>query len=68
MEAFINSFYPLMPPKSPEGGLIGRIISIIKPTLCKSPFGGFRGQTRKAEKKIIFLGSPYFPPLSTSNF
>jgi hypothetical protein len=43
-----------MPPKSPEGGLIGRIVSIIKLTPCKSPFGGFRGQTRKAEKKIIF--------------
>jgi hypothetical protein len=43
-----------MPPKSPEAGLIGRIISKIKPTLYKSPFGGFRGHTRKAEKKIIF--------------
>jgi hypothetical protein len=36
------SFFCL-PPKSPEGGLIGRDISIIKPTLYKSPFGGFRG-------------------------
>jgi hypothetical protein len=48
-----------MPPKSPEGGLIGRIISIIKSRLFKSPFGGFRGQTRKGEKKIEFLEIPY---------
>jgi hypothetical protein len=53
----INSFYSSMPPKSPEGGLIGRVISIIKPTPYKSPFGirpaqlegrkAVRGQTRK---------------------
>jgi hypothetical protein len=47
-----------MPPKSPEGGLIGRIISIIMPTPCKSPFGGFRGQTKKGEKKIELLEIP----------
>jgi hypothetical protein len=48
-----------MPPKSPEGGLIGKFISIIKPTPYKSPFGGFRGQTRKGEKKIEFLEIPF---------
>jgi hypothetical protein len=47
-----------MPPKSPEGGLIGRIISIIKPIHYKSPFGGFKGQTKKGEKKIEFLEIP----------
>jgi hypothetical protein len=47
-----------MPPKSPEGGLVGRVI-FIKPTPYKSPFGGFRGQTRKAEKKIEFIEVPY---------
>jgi hypothetical protein len=48
-----------MPPKSPEGGLIGRVISIISPTPYKSPFGGFRGQTGIGEKKIEFLEIPY---------
>jgi hypothetical protein len=47
-----------MPPKSPEGGLIGGMIFIIKPSPCKSPFGGFRGQTKKGEKKIEFLELP----------
>jgi hypothetical protein len=47
-----------MPPKAPEGGLIGRDISIIKTTPYKSPFGGFRGQTKKAEKKAEFLEAP----------
>jgi hypothetical protein len=47
-----------MPPKSPEGGLVGRVISIIIPPLYKSPFGGFRGQTRNGEKKIDFLEIP----------
>jgi hypothetical protein len=41
-----------MPPQSPEGGLRGKIISILKPTPYKSPFGGLRGQTRKGKKKI----------------
>jgi hypothetical protein len=54
----INSLCPSMPPKSPEGGLIGRIVFIIKPTPYKSPFGGFRGQSRKMEKKIEFLEIP----------
>jgi hypothetical protein len=43
-----------MPPKSPEGGLIGKVISIIKLTLYKSPFGGFRGWARDGEKKSNF--------------
>jgi hypothetical protein len=46
-----NGFPPfLLGGPNPEGGLIGRIISIIKSRLFKSPFGGFRGQTRKGEK------------------
>jgi hypothetical protein len=47
-----------MPPKSPERGLIGRMIFIIKPSPFKSPFGGFRGQTIKSEMKIDFLEVP----------
>jgi hypothetical protein len=48
-----------VPPKSPRGGLIGKFTSIIKPTPYKSPFGGFRGQTRKTEKKIEFIETPF---------
>jgi hypothetical protein len=57
-----------MPPKSPKGGLIGRIIPIIKPTPCKSPFGGFRGQTKKAEKKIELLKIPFIDFFSVFSF
>jgi hypothetical protein len=40
-----------MPPKSPEGGLIGRSDYMTKSILYKSPFGGFRGLTAIGEKK-----------------
>ena len=63
-----NSFYPSLPPKSPEGGLIGRIISIIKSTLYKSPFGGFRGQTKKGEKTIEILEIPLFLLIDNPEF
>jgi hypothetical protein len=47
-----------MPPKSPEGGLVRSWFYKNIPS-NKSPFGGFRGQTRKAEKKIEFIEVPY---------
>jgi hypothetical protein len=47
-----------MPPKSPEVGLVRCWFYYKINSSNKSPFGGFRGQTRKAEKKIEFLEVP----------
>jgi hypothetical protein len=47
----INSFFSATPPKSPEGGLIGKSDYMTKSTPYKSPFGGFRGRTAIREKK-----------------
>jgi hypothetical protein len=48
----INSFFSVTPPKSPEGGLIGKSENITKSIPYQSPFGGFRGRAALCEKKI----------------
>ena len=57
-----------MPPKSPKGGLVKCWFYYRNISSNKSPFGGFRGQTKKAEKKIEFFETPIIIILEKGDF